>query len=157
PSNCLQVVSAKQDAYFPFEFAYEFDTPRPDDAELCPGAVAALRSNNPLCTAPHGPAVVCPTGFWGLHRVIERHTYQPGTRVTADFLIRSTPTRKRGLIKLGPALFAASHRVDAVVPGGTHAVAEALAAVGRQTQVSLWDDWRTAAADADAPALMMVL
>ena len=156
PSNCLQVVSAEPDAYFPFEFAYEFPTPRPG-AELCPGAVAALRSDSSLCTAPHGSAVVCPTGFWGLHRVIERHAYQPANRVTASFLVRSTPTRKRGLIKLGPALYAASHRVDEVVPGGTRAVADALAAVGPQTQVSLWDEWRTVAAAADAPALMMLL
>jgi hypothetical protein len=156
PSNCLQVVSAKPDAYFPFEFAYEFPTPRPD-AELCPGAIAALRSNERLCTAPHGPAVVCPTGFWGLHRVIERHAYQPADRVPASFLVRSAPTRRRDLIKLGPALFAASHRVDEVVPGGAHAVADALAAVGPQTQVSLWDEWRTAAAAADAPAVMMLL
>jgi hypothetical protein len=156
PSNCLQVVSAKPDAYFPFELAYEFPTPRPG-AELCPGAVAALRSSDRLCADLHEPAVVCPTGFWGLHRVIERHAYQPTDRVTTDFLLRSTPTRKRGLIMLGPALFAASQRVDQVVPGGTLAVADALAAVGPHTQVSLWAQWRTVAAAADAPALMMLL
>ena len=77
PSNCLQVVSAKPETYFPFELAYAFPAPQPDEAELCPGAVAALRSNDLLCSNLHGPAVVCPTGFWGLHRVIERHAYQP--------------------------------------------------------------------------------
>jgi hypothetical protein len=156
PSACLQVVSAKPDAYFPFEFGYEFPAPRPD-ATLCPGAVAVLRSNDRLCEARHERTVVCPTGFWGLHRVIERHAYQPADQIPASFGVRSAPTRKRGLIKLGPALFAASHRVDAVVPGGTNAVANALAAVGRMTPVSLWDEWRVAAAAADAPALMMLL
>jgi hypothetical protein len=119
--------------------------------------VAALRSNNRLCTERHERTVVCPTGFWGLHRVIERHVYQPTDRVTWEFVLRSTPTRERGLIKLGPALFAASYRVDEVVSGGTQAVADALAAVGPQTQVSLWGEWRTAAAATDAPALMMLL
>jgi hypothetical protein len=156
PSNCLQVVSAKPDAYFPFEFGYEFPAPRPD-AALCPGAVAALRSNDVLCPARHERTVVCPTGFWGLHRVIERHAYQPDRGIPADFQVRSAPKRKRDLIRLGPALFAASHRVDAVVPGGTNDVANALAAVGRMIPVSLWDEWRTAAAAADAPALMMLL
>jgi hypothetical protein len=156
PSNCLQVVSAKPDAYFPFEFAYEFPAPR-QGAELCPGAVTALRGNDRLCAARHEPSVVCPTGFWGLHRVIERHAYQPANRVPASFLVRGTPTRKRSLIRLGSALFAASDRVDAVVPGGTAAVADALAAVGRRTRVSRWAAWRTEAAAVDAPALMMLM
>jgi hypothetical protein len=159
PENCLQVVSAKADAYFPFEFAYEFHSPQPG-ARLCPRAVATLRStdgNDLLCAEEHGPEVVCPTGFWGLHRVIERHAYQPAEHVPASFLVRSTPTRNQRLIKLGSAVFGASQRVDEVVPGGTQAVADALAAGGPYTQVVRWDDWRTAASAASAPALLMLL
>jgi hypothetical protein len=159
PSNCVQVISARPDAYFPFELAYEFADPG-ERARLCPGAVAALRGSDLLCRGPHGSAVVCPTGFWGMHRVIERHAYQPADRAPEGFLLRSVPTRNRGLIRLGPVLFAASHRVDEVVPGGINTVADALGTLGVLTPwspVSRWDNWREAAAGPGAPALMLLL
>jgi hypothetical protein len=155
-SNCVQVVSAKADAYFPFELAYDF--PIPDEhAQLCPGAVEALKGDRP-CRGPHTSAVVCPTGFWGLSRVIERHAYQPDNEIPGGFLLRSLPTADRGLIQLGPVLFAASDRVDAVVANGTSSVTEALTAARKSwNQVGLWEKWREAAQGRDAPALMLLL
>jgi hypothetical protein len=155
-AKCVQVVSARPDAYFPFELAYDFAVPD-EDAKLCPDAVAALKGDR-TCWGPHTSAVVCPTGFWGLSRVIERHAYQPDNEVPDGFLMRSLPTTDRDLIQLGPVLFAASDRVDAVVANSTDSVTRALTAAGKSwNQVGLWKNWRTAAQGPDAPALMLLL
>lgn len=154
----IQVVSAKADAYFPFEFAYDF--PAPDrDARLCPDAIQALRTGDmySVCPGIHTEEVVCPLGFWGLHRVIERHAYQPETRITDAFMLRSAPTRTRGTIRLGRTVFAASARVDAIEGSSIQQVADALHAVCDYTQVPDWVQWRKAVAAQPAPGLLMLL
>jgi hypothetical protein len=154
----LQVVAAKPDAYFPFEFAYEFDSPRPG-AQLCEGALEALGDPDTtrVCTRAHGAGVVCPLGFWGLRHVIERHAFQPAASVPADFLIRSVPRRGASVIRLGSAVLGASRRVDDVVPGGTASVRDALATAGAHVDVVTWEAWREAVRTTPVPSLLVLL
>jgi hypothetical protein len=70
----LQVVSLVADARLPVELFYERKLPLPT-ATLCPKAVEALRTGN--CDCPEDEAVVCPMGFWGVTRVLERYAEVP--------------------------------------------------------------------------------
>jgi len=155
-AGTLQVVSATPDAYLPLEFAYDFPAPA-EDAALCPGALDALRSPDPAtrCTSPHSERTVCPTGFWGLSRTIERHAHQPGDHLPGGFLLRSQPTPDRGRLTPGSILFAASERVDAVDPGTTEQLSGRLRSAGDARRVDGWEEWRNEVAA--GPALTMLL
>lgn len=156
-SRYLQVVSAQPEAYFPFELAYDFVAPT-EDAALCPAAPGALASDDidSGCPAEHTRDVVCPLGFWGLTRIIERHAYQPGADVTGAFMIRGQPARGRDRLPLGPVVLAASDRVDGFAPGSVDAVAAALAVAGSNRRIAVWEDWAGAIAD-EKPALLLLL
>lgn len=156
----LQVVSARPDAYFPFEFAYDYPAP-PEDAGLCPDARAALEGPGFPATCPredhHG--VVCPFGFWGISKVIERHAFQPVAELSRGFLVRGRPDADRDRLPLdGGALLAASERVDAHAAGSVERLVEALDGPtgGRLDRVEAWSDW-TARVGTSGPAVLVLL
>lgn len=75
--TCIQLVSTRGDAVVPLEFMYDYNVPDPG-APVCPQHRQALEQG--CCpdgcarrSAPRG--YVCPMGFWGLKKVIERHLY----------------------------------------------------------------------------------
>jgi len=75
----LQVISARQDAVIPLEFMYDFNPPKPG-ATVCPQHREALAAGRcpPRCARSSQPTDhVCPMGFWGLKKVIERHLFDP--------------------------------------------------------------------------------
>jgi hypothetical protein len=152
----IQVVSATPDAYLPLEFAYDFPAPA-EDAALCPGAADALRSPDPAtpCRSPHSERTVCPTGFWGLSRIIERHAHQPGDSLPGGFLLRSAPIADRRRLAPGSILLAASERVDAVDPGTTEHLSGRLRSAGDADRVDGWQAWKDKVAA--GPALTMLL
>lgn len=157
-SRYLQIVSAHKDTYFPFELAYEFDAPKPD-ATLCPHATAALQSDDPTagCPGEHTRETVCPLGFWGLTRVIERHTFTAAEEVTGAFMLRGHPTRDRGTVRLGSNVVATSDRVDNFAAGSIDSVVAALRATGgAHRRVAAWDEWSDAVTD-ERPSLLMLL
>jgi hypothetical protein len=141
----LQVVSSRADAFFPFELAYDFTAPG-EEATLCPEALSALATGTLEieCPGRHDETVVCPCGFWGISRVIERHSHQPGERLPGGFVLRSSPEGNRREIPLRPiTLSAASHRVDAFETGTISSLVSELARItGRPaTSVENWADW----------------
>jgi hypothetical protein len=155
----LQVVSARPDTYFPFEFAYDFTAPR-EDATLCPHAAATLRQPGFEATCPgdHDDATVCPFGFWAVSKVIERHAYQRGTDLPQAFLVRAQPLPGREEISLaGGALLAASSRVDSFAAGSIGHVLGALhTALGDSLQTETWDSWAEAVADRRPSTLVLM-
>lgn len=83
--TCLQVISARPDAVVPLEFMYDFNAPNPD-ATVCPQHREALAQGHcpAACARLLQPrAHVCPMGFWGLKKVIERHLFDPRAVVPA--------------------------------------------------------------------------
>jgi hypothetical protein len=157
----LQVVSARPDSYFPFEFAYDFDPPNQPEIVLCDEGVRLLQegTRESTCTAPHDSSVLCPLGFWGLSKTIERHTYQRPGRGYPRFLVRSRPAEGRDRITLGAgSMFAASNRVDAFAPGSIGRVAAALAttSAGHSLRADTWDEWVVDVL-ARRPALLILL
>jgi hypothetical protein len=141
----IQVASSRADAYFPFELAYDFAAPG-EAATLCPEARSTLASGTleMECPGRHDETVVCPCGFWGISRVIERHSHQPGERLPSGFVLRTSPEGGRREIPLSPIILsAASHRVDAFETGTISLMGSELTRVsGRATTpVEHWADW----------------
>lgn len=114
----LQIVSTKADALVPLEFVYRYPWPK-NDAKVCPNAVGALKVGRcpANCVPKDSPAEhVCPLGFWGLSKVIERHVHiDPRLLYGAAATIVPVPESEAGheaLLLKGTALLATSTRVD---------------------------------------------
>ncbi len=130
----LQVVSTKADALLPLEFIYDAIAPN-NDAALCPSMAAVVLEKkrgkriNAAKALVEGTCqevdrgvktcqyrtkeYVCPMGFWGVSKVIERHMATPRlAEPGAAYFLQSEPTTSRGELNLqGTAIVAASERV----------------------------------------------
>jgi hypothetical protein len=161
----VQLVSAHAEAFLPLEFLY--DKPAPSlDARLCPGSEQALIEGNcqdcllqdDMTSIPY----ICPIGFWCLSRVIERHAHDTsyGTMLgSSDYVMQSEPADDRmDLHVLRTCLYAASSRVDSVVPGQTRQFLNTLNSVSSNAgiMVSMWNDWTKEVA-AKHPTLLILM
>jgi hypothetical protein len=130
----------------PLEFVYDRGSPS-DDAELCDGWEAALHPDAEVCPAcGNGPLadderyrspIICPLGFWGLQKIIERHDPKPD-----DAGMVAPTTERRYLPVVSRVLFASS---DKVPPAERDATVRMLAPSLRAlTTAETWDEWRRA-------------
>jgi len=163
----VQVVQTDPDLFIPVEFIYELMPPA-NDAGLCQNWQAALAAGR--CAPEHHQvdqvlgelAVVCPSGFWAISKVIERQSVeQTDAALLGDqtFTVRAEPIgHRQRLAGFNAALFAWSERVNNVVAGQSDAVLETLNAVtGRNARaVGTWRDWAVAIRDR-RPALLVLL
>lgn len=103
----IQVVSSRPDAVVPLEFVYQYGLPKVE-AKLCPRAVKALK--NEKCPTPclrtgHPRDYVCPLGFWGLSKVIERHVFNPKLEIPGheelSVQAEAEPLEHRDRLELG--------------------------------------------------------
>lgn len=151
----IQVVSTHSDAIVvPFEFVYEYGTPDPD-ASLCPEWRTALQAGRCPATCAHGAKTVCPMGFWGLRKVIERHAVAPQLAAQGEVGVQSEPVTGRDTLKVaGSAVYACSTRVkdEQLEPMRQRMLAAQLAA----EQAIDWDDWARRVAQ-HGPALLIAL
>ena len=109
----------------PVELIYDLPGPV-KKPKLCENAAEALRTGR-CSTEFHKKDVlghldvVCPSGFWGISKVIEREATDP-TRPTSGFTVTAMPTHEqRSLGGLMPVLFAASDHVNDVHPKSSSA------------------------------------
>jgi hypothetical protein len=110
----LQIVSTKSDAVIPFEFIYDHEAPD-DDAELCGSWREALTHGEcPADCSKNGRKTICPLGFWGLSKVIERHDLTPEFSVNnPEYVLQSEAATNRSVLNFsGAGLVAASERVS---------------------------------------------
>jgi hypothetical protein len=109
----LQVVTMDPDAIVPLEFVYDYKVPA-DDAPVCRNAAKALRVGAcpASCKPTRSPAPhVCPLGFWGLSKVIERHIHVPDL-AKASKVLASEPLEGRDELSLdGSTLLGVSQEV----------------------------------------------
>lgn len=142
----IQVVSTRSDALVPIEFFY--DLPPPDaDAQVCPQHLQALREGRcpGNCAGAGAPARhVCPMGFWGLKKVIERHFYSAvlGKPDGAELVIQAEPTAQRSRLDVRTgALLGHSREVSGEE---VHALVETMkAALGGVVGVAEdWEEWK---------------
>lgn len=160
----IQVISAEPEARLPIEFFYERRAPK-KDAGLCPHAIAALERGECLDTCPaesEQSSVVCPLGFWGLTRVLERHAHTKEfnqTNLDGQYRLQAEPvSTRRHLDVLSAAVLAASNKVDNKVQGGVAKVQAALDSVLKKPVkvAKSWEEW-TDEVEKDAPTMLVLL
>jgi hypothetical protein len=157
----IQVVSTRRDSNLPLEFLYDYDAPD-DDATLCKFAKKALPKGvcNKACEGlKNNVKVICPLGFWGLNRVIERHAFDRNLRLNGTSgLMTASSSERKPLEVLNKALFAASARVDeGESKGMIKTVQKLLKEKTKKTYyVKTWKDW-TEKIKAESPSLLLLL
>ncbi|MCK8498032.1 hypothetical protein [Myxococcus fulvus] len=158
----LQVLEARSGTFLPMEFFYEFPPPHPE-AQLCPNARQALETGE--CDhACHRNEVlaedyVCPAGFWGLTRVLERQRVLDSVHARADVGLKLMPRREERTIPLLlKGLVGASHRVDNHDAGSMDKVRHVLMTLWPDCtqEVKGWKEWATAVQQ-HAPSLLLLL
>ena len=161
----IQIVQTDRIDFAPLEFLYDLPTPS-EDAGLCEGwkdqVIAGVGrcpdANHPPGALPRQVTKVCPLGFWGLSRVIERQIIEARDVRSEGIAVRVAPTNAQPqLAPLGSALFGFSTRVDATVGGQSTAVLDTLKDVtgGHALSVDTWGAWATAVAG--RPSLLVLL
>ena len=156
-ADYLQIVTTKPDAIVPLEFVYDY--PVPDKkASVCPNAAEALRNGAcpKSCKPKTSPAeYVCPMGFWGLRKVIERHLHVPG-RSEATKVIASEPITGRDELSLkGSTLVGISKQVES--PSDQKLI-KGLKKI-RKTSIKTaknWKNWKTSISS-DHPIMLVAL
>lgn len=159
----IQVVSTKLSSNLPLEFLYDYDAPK-EDATLCVYAKKSLPKGvcDKACEgARNNKDVVCPLGFWGLNRVIERHSFDKNLRLDGGTygLKAASSSERKPLEVLDKALFAASARVDAdednpdVIKNVQNLLKEK---TKKATYAKSWDDW-TKTIKSQSPSLLILL
>lgn len=155
---CIQLVSTRPDAVVPLEFMYDYDAPDPG-APLCPQHREALQQGG--CPAgcarsakPRG--YVCPMGFWGLKKVIERHLFDPRAPVPAGAQLLVQVEAVEGRDRLDLTRGALLGHSQEVKPAQVKPLLARLKKkYGQPTPVAEnWDDWAAAIASRQ-PALLL--
>lgn len=164
----LQILSVNPNTVLPIEFVYSLTVPA-DDAILCPNARRAVLTGK--CSGEHHEEnalgqlkVVCPAGFWGVSKIIERQVTDPARLAQdgpppADFSVWAEPTGARNTLgPVTPLVFAASDKADSVKRGEVARLAKWL---GRRTAVVVnpirsWLDW-VASIQSLHPSLLLLV
>jgi hypothetical protein len=153
PLSRLEVLIDERSDFFPLELVYDLPAPA-KDATLCRGWKTALREGT--CGEQHEasggqlhPETFCPSGFWGLSKVIERRVVGEAGWRRADapegfeIAVRLDPTTERDTLDSPhEILFAASDKVDEVKKGGIASVRKTLDRIGQETTfATTWAAW----------------
>ncbi len=161
----IQVASPYAPDSFPVEFIYEYPLPD-EDAPLCPdfktapdadSVVMPVGAGQPVVCAQCSPSggsegVVCPSGFWGLSRVIERQV-----RPTDVSCAQPESSAKRpGPLSMDSVIFAAADEVNADDPACISKTIEALERVAPVHPAATWSEW-TELIEKQHPALLVAL
>ena len=154
----VHLTAARPDSFFPIELLYRFEIPE-DTAKLCSHALAALAQGSCPAECPSEKSeTVCPLGFWGMCRVIERHNHRRvEKRPQTGFDLRPEPVQPRSRLDIsGKALVAASDAASRHDAGAVESLLEKLRRRGPAEEVRSWKDWRARVA-ADHPKLLVLL
>jgi hypothetical protein len=155
-ADYVQIVSTRPDAVVPLEFVYDHVVPE-DDAKVCSMWREAMAGKCPAgCPSP-SEHCVCPLGFWGLRKVIERHAVRPGLAKDGNILyLQSETTAERDTLYVGgAAVLGGSRRIPAAsVDELAHVLAEHC---GAQPGIAKsWDKWEELVKDLH-PSLLVAL
>ena len=154
----IHLTAARPDSFFPIELLYRFEVPE-DDAKICEHALTALAQGSCPASCPSDKSeTVCPLGFWGMCRVIERHNHRiVEERPESGFDLRPEPSRPRSPLDIsGKALLAASDAASRYDKGTVEALLGQLRKRGPAEMVSSWKAW-SARVTADEPRLLVLL
>jgi len=116
----IQVISTKKNDVIPFEFVYDYRQPN-ETATVCEHWQKALEDGH--CPTPCNDRSrhhVCPMGFWGIRKVIERHqlSREHGTTHNVPVFLQTEPSVNRPTLYLGgTVVLGGSKVVEAQLPG----------------------------------------
>lgn len=161
----IQIVNLSPVTYFPIECVYDRALPR-KDADLCPnwlqhGGDGSCKTS---CNyKANDKKIICPLAFWGLSKVLERHTFPPDDRsdITGDAAVLAEPVGVRNILQLErSALFGASSQVDAaditMITDQVRASLSVPPAAGDLWMATGWEDWEEMY-DANGPMFLLAL
>lgn len=155
----LQVTAARADAFLPVEFLYRWPAPN-DDAVLCADAERALTEGKCPSGCSGDSDRICPLGFWGLFRVLERHTFRPkDAEMSVPFKLCAADLRARdGSLKpLTRALVGASDTASSYDPTSVTQLVDHLRSWTTEVKrIDRWDAW-TDQARITRPSLIVLL
>lgn len=157
----IQIISTRDASNLPVEFLYDYEAPK-NNAKLCPYAKKSLPKGecDKACGGPKKrQTIVCPLGFWGLNRVIERHAYnKTGDLKGNTYALRAASATKRDPLQvLDSALFAASGEVDKAKKGTINALEKLLKQKAKKANyVSKWSQW-VKQVKTSSPTLLLLL
>jgi hypothetical protein len=161
----LQVLSANANTMLPVELIYDLPPPAPDETPtLCENAANALHTGQ--CQSRfHVPnaedflTVICPSGFWGISKIIERQATDGDEEARAAFEVRRVGDQRRTPLRsLVPVMLAASDHVNDVQKNELKRITRALELLtnNRVTPVRRWRDWAEVV-QRDQPPVLVVL
>ena len=142
----IQIVSTRLESNLPLEFLYDYEAPNAN-AKLCPYVKKSLLKGecDKACGGPKKKQnIVCPLGFWGLNRVIERYAYDGMRNLQGNtYALQAASTTKREPLQvLDRALFAASGEVDKAKKGTISGLEKLLKEKAKQADyVTSWSQW----------------
>ena len=155
----IQLVQTRSDAVIPLEFVYDYELGTGAEASVCPQHREALVQGHcsPDCEGQRHPGRhVCPMGFWGLRKVIERHVQDAPQAADAGhpLVVLSEPTQARQ--KLHVQAGAVVGHSGRVAGGSLDVLLQELRAhlQGSVERVKDWGEWATAV-QAHAPQLLV--
>lgn len=140
-ARSITVSSAGTDMILPLEFVYdrELDAGRGRSPRLCPDAPALVNAADCAgCPRRDDPSTVCPFGFWGASKVIERHIVRGSDG--SGYALAVNPAPGRHSVPLTRVCAAAAERADHNDVRAWTAAAAALTAQWSEA-VRLADDW----------------
>ena len=152
----IQIVSTRTDAMVPFEFIYDYAVPD-KDAALCPRWHEGVGQGKCLSTCnANDQKNVCPMGFWGLRKVIERHQFSPEHSTQGkDVFLQSEPGRETTDLSLGRIGVARKQHAALRVPRWTTVKDALKAKLGAAPQTaSSWAEWTTIVDQREAAFLL---
>lgn len=143
----LQIVSTQADSIVPLEFLYDYNAPKPN-ASVCTSHREALETGQcpANCARAQDPGgFVCPLGFWGVKKVIERHMYD-ATAISkngVEFVVQSESSEGRDVLNIGSGALV-GHSVEVKPVELKPLLANLSRAIGAQVPVVKdWSDWRS--------------
>jgi hypothetical protein len=150
----IQIVTARPTWFLPIEFIYDKNPPNPD-AVLCPTWLA-----NGHCTqnCDAGYEVVCPSVFWGLRKVIERHYVENPEQYDTTFVSPAHPKRNDRRLPVDTVALGASKIVT------KSQMTETITSINmprgpstsQTTQVKSWDEWSALVAKGTTNLLLLM-
>lgn len=168
----------------PYEFIYDRDSPAPNAAlctswtagisdGICPGChTPAAATGEPAASGNGGiptdrRAIICPLGFWGLSKVIERHNGVEADETRGQARLRrcAVPGGKGGVVQIRRAAIALSRiadnkprgaRADEVLPSARIVNALTEAGIEFDGPIDDWNQWDQVISK-NQPDLLIVL
>jgi hypothetical protein len=145
----VQIVSARPGWFLPLELIYDRPAPK-NDATLCKNWVAGTGCGQHCFQSDTDKSVMCPSVFWGMSRVIERHYAELTDPNGTAFLLTAEPTRSRRTLTLTHAALAASAKVRAADVTNTQAQ------LMKPTVAADWPAWEGALTDTLTDLLVLM-